>query len=246
MTQQKIRHRDHLGPTYKGVAIHALPGLHELVYQLAKDNFEATQPVLELGAGSGALSLRMRDGGFSVVPVDLDGNDWCLDIPLTVANLNEEDWQEKIPSGKRYHQIVAIEVIEHLENPSKFFRDIASLLDDDGCLILSTPNVCSFHSAYAAFKRGELVLFSPEDCITSGHISILPWWLLKHLAARESLVITRCVGVCEVPVSGFLKKQFVRIAILLRSFFYRPEEFDLPDGLNVIIVFKKGLGGNGQ
>lgn len=246
MEQQEIRHRDHLGPTYKGVAIHALPGLHELVYQFANESFETAQPVLELGAGSGALTLRMRDGGFSVVPVDLDGNDWNLDIPLTVANLNEEDWQKKLPAGKRFRQIVAIEVIEHLENPSKFFRDIASLLDDGGCLILSTPNVFSFHSAYAALKRGELALFSPEDCITSGHISILPWWLLKHLAARQNFVATRCAGVCEIPVTGFLKKQFVRIAMLLRSLVYRPEGFDSPDGLNVVIVFKKRFGGNGQ
>lgn len=239
MKQPEIKHRDHLGPTYKGVAIHALPGLHELVYQLAKESFDITKPVLELGAGSGALSMRMRDGGFSIVPVDLDGSDWNLDMPLTVADLNEEGWQKKLPPGKQYQQIVAVEVIEHLENPSKFFRDIASLLEEDGCLILSTPNVFSFHSAYAALKRGELALFSPDDCITSGHISILPWWLLKHLAAQQGLAAVKCVGVCEIPITGFLKKHFVRIAMLLRSLVYRPGGFDSPDGLNVVMMFKK-------
>ena len=244
MEQHEVRHRDNLGPTYKGVPIHALPGLHEQIYQFALENFDANQPVLELGAGSGALSLRMRDGGFSVVPVDLDGNDWNLDIPLIEANLNEESWQEKLPAGVRFRQIVAVEVIEHLENPSKFFRDMSSLLGEGGCLILSTPNVCSFHSAYALFKRGELALFSPDDCITSGHISILPWWMLQHLAARNGLVATACVGICEVPVSGFLKKRFVRIATMLRSLVYQPRGFVSPDGLNVVLVFRKRVGGN--
>lgn len=73
VTQQEIQHRDHLGSTYQGVAIHAPPGLHEQVYQLAQENFDTNLPVLEIGAGSGAFSLRMRDGGFAVVPVDLDG-----------------------------------------------------------------------------------------------------------------------------------------------------------------------------
>ncbi|MBU1425703.1 MAG: class I SAM-dependent methyltransferase [Gammaproteobacteria bacterium] len=244
MPKQEITHRDHLGPTYKGVAIHALPGLHEQVYQFALENFETGLPVLELGAGSGALSLRMRDGGFSVVPVDLDGNDWNLDIPLIEANLNEENWQKKLPAGMRFRQIVAIEVIEHLENPSGFFRDISSLLDEGGCLILSTPNVCSFHSAYALMKRGELALFSPDDCITSGHISILPWWMLQHLAARCGLAVARCEGVCEIPVAGPLKKLFVRLAARLRALVYRPAEFVHPDGLNVVLVFRKRTAGN--
>ena len=241
LDRQEIRHRDHMGPTYKGVAIHALVGLHELVYQLAKEYFDTSRPVLELGAGSGALSMRMRDGGFSVVPVDLDADDWSLDLPLTVANFNDNDWQKKLPGGKQYQQIVAIEVIEHLENPSKFFRDIASLLGDNGTLILSTPNVFSFHSVYAALKRGELALFSPDDCVTSGHISILPWWLLKHLAARQGLVAVKCIGVCEIPITGFLKRYLVRIAMSLRALVFRPVDFESHDGLNVVMIFKKSM-----
>ncbi len=236
--QQEIRHRDQMGPTYKGVAIHALPGLHERIYQLVIENFDANLPVLEIGAGSGAFSLRMRDGGFSVVPVDLDSSDWKIDIPLVEANLNLENWQDNL-SGVRFRQIVAVEVIEHLENPSRFFRDVSALMDDGGCLVLSTPNVCSFSSAHALMKKGELALFSPRDCISSGHISILPWWMLQHLASRSGLAAIRCVGVCEVPVSGFLKRMFVRGARWLRSLVFRPRDFASSDGLNVIFVFRK-------
>lgn len=236
---QEIKHRDRLGPTYKGVAIHTLPGLHEQVYQLALEYFNTSLPVLEIGAGSGAFSLRMRDGGFSVVPVDLDANDWSLDIPLIEANLNDSDWQVRLPAAVRFRQIVAIEVIEHLENPSKFFRDVSELLDEGGYLILSTPNVCSFHSAHALMKRGELALFSPEDCLSSGHISILPWWMLKHLAARNGFSAITCFGVCEIPVSGFLKSIFVRGASWLRSFVFSPRDFRSSNSLNVVLVFRK-------
>src|SRR3989344_925841 len=41
---------------------------------------------------------------------------------------------------KGFNTIVAAEIIEHLENPSKFLRGARKILKDDGRLIISTPN----------------------------------------------------------------------------------------------------------
>jgi SAM-dependent methyltransferase len=237
MTCKEIRHRDNLGPKYRGVAIHALPGLHELANELAKELFSAPDVVLELGAGSGALSLRLTDSGFTVLPVDLDGSDWIPNAPILEANLNEPNWQDKLPAAS-YKQIIALELIEHLENPSKFFRDISELLADDGILILSTPNVLSFYSVHAAFKRGELSLFSPRDCVESGHISILPWWLLEHLGQQAGLSVIRCKSVCEVPMS-VIKRILHRVAISVRSLVFASPVGVRHEGLNVVMVFRK-------
>ena len=99
--QQVVTHRDHLGPKYKGISIHAPAGLHELVYGFAHALFNRSESVLELGAGSGALSLRLQDGGFMVKSVDLDGGDWTLDIPLTTADMNLPLWYEQAFVDKR-------------------------------------------------------------------------------------------------------------------------------------------------
>ncbi len=238
MLKQEVKHRDNFGPTYKGVAIHSLAALHELVGDLAKDTFDVSRPILELGAGSGALALRLGDIGFTVVPVDLDGSDWNMDLALTEADFNQDLWYEKIPGGQRFHQIVALEVVEHLDNPSKFFRDLSFLLEDGGHLILSTPNVMCFHSVYAAVKKGELLCFSPGECTSSGHISILPWWLLKYFGSRQGLELLKCVGVGDIP-AGFLKSLLIRLLTRVRGVFFKPDNFERYDGLSVVCVFKK-------
>ena len=46
--------------------------------------------------------------------------------------------------GQTFDSIVCGELIEHLENPYEFLRDLHGLLADDGRLILSTPNPLGF------------------------------------------------------------------------------------------------------
>ncbi len=234
----EVTHRNNLGPTYRGIHIHALPGLHEYAAELADKFFSKEFPVLELGAGSGALSLRLQDNGYKMNPVDLDGGDWNLDIPLVEADLNQPRWYDGKLKQEKYKQVIALEIIEHLENPAKFFRDVMDILEPGGRLILSTPNIFTFPSVHAAFKRGEFALFSPEDCITSGHISILPWWLLRHFSARSGLKVIHCQGVCDIPISG-VRKIMVSAFRLVRSLLFTPRDFKNYEGLNVVMVFEK-------
>lgn len=235
------RHRDQHGPNYKGISIHALPGLHERVFEIVQTRFDPSLPVIELGAGSGALSLRMQDGGFTVRPVDLDGSDWKIDVPLVEANFNEPDWHRIAFGRERFRQVVSLETIEHLENPSKYFRDIAALLEPGGELILSTPNVLSTPSLVAGFKRAEFALFSAADCVSSGHISILPWWLLEHLGTSAGLLLQQAHGVCDVPM-GTSSRRLVSVARHLRQRLLGATPAALVEGLNVIMIFEKHAG----
>lgn len=236
-----VKHRDQYGPNYKGVAIHALPGLHERVFELVQAHFVSSLPILELGAGSGALSLRMKDGGYEVRAVDLDGADWKIDTPLVEANFNDPDWHQTALAGEQFRQVISLETIEHLENPSKYFRDIAALLEPGGKLILSTPNVLSTPSLVAGFKRAEFALFSAADCVSSGHISILPWWLLQHLGKSTGLRCLQAQGVSDVPM-GASSRRLVSAARRLRQRFLGTEPAALVEGLNVIMIFEKDGG----
>jgi hypothetical protein len=49
--------------SYKGLKIHALPGLHEFTAARAAPYLKAGDRVLDLAAGSGAMSLRLSDMG---------------------------------------------------------------------------------------------------------------------------------------------------------------------------------------
>ena len=59
---------------------------------------------------------------------------------LIIHNLNHEPW----PFETRYADVMlAIDVIEHLENPWLFLRECKRILKPGGVLILTTPNILS-------------------------------------------------------------------------------------------------------
>lgn len=47
---------------------------------------------------------------------------------------------ETMDLGRKFDVIIAGEIIEHLENPGKFLRNMRRHIKDDGVLIISTPN----------------------------------------------------------------------------------------------------------
>lgn len=79
------------GPnSYKGLAVHALPGLHEFVAEKALEFFVPGATVLDIGAGSGAMCQRMLDLGFRVAATDYRRDGFKLEsVPFIQADLNQ-------------------------------------------------------------------------------------------------------------------------------------------------------------
>ncbi|MCF1196856.1 class I SAM-dependent methyltransferase, partial [Mangrovimonas futianensis] len=98
-------------------------GLHELAFE----RLTATLPpsdavqVLELGAGGGAMSLRLADHGYRVTASDLFANSFTPreQIPFVELDLNQ-DFAARLT--QRFSAVIALELVEHLENPHHFFR----------------------------------------------------------------------------------------------------------------------------
>jgi 2-polyprenyl-3-methyl-5-hydroxy-6-metoxy-1,4-benzoquinol methylase len=72
----KITHRTDTGRYYRGIPIHAADGVHEAAAELITSRLARGKRILELGAGSGAMTQRLLDLGYEVTPVDLDGSSW--------------------------------------------------------------------------------------------------------------------------------------------------------------------------
>lgn len=157
---------------YKGIPIFAAPGLHEL----AAERLAATLPdaanteVLELGAGGGALSQRLADMGYRLRASDLfDTNFTPRDtIPFVALDLNQP-FSETLTS--RFDTVVALELVEHLENPHHFFRQCRALLRDGGWLLVSTPNLANPVSQAMFLRQGMFQWFRDEDHRDQGHIT---------------------------------------------------------------------------
>jgi 2-polyprenyl-3-methyl-5-hydroxy-6-metoxy-1,4-benzoquinol methylase len=157
--------------SYKGLRMHALPGLHEFIATKAVEHFEPGATLLDVAAGSGAMSLRMQDLGFKVSATDyVPENFRVRSVPFTEADLNDPFSSAFL---QRFQAIIASEIIEHLENPRHFARECHKILEPGGRLVLSTPNVAAAVSRAMFVRYGWFLWFSDENYAGEGHITPL-------------------------------------------------------------------------
>ncbi len=195
---RSVRHRADQGIRYQGLSVHAPPGVHEDAFRCLMRHVQPGARVLELGAGSGAFTRRLLDAGMKVDATDFDPNGWALtDVPVVRQDLNEAVWD--IPEG-RYDVVVAVEVLEHLENPSAALRSARALLRPGGILFFTTPNVASVESRRRMIVRGEPTFFGRGLLFDGGHLTILPFWLLEDVLEKERFQVVERAFLGKQPV----------------------------------------------
>jgi 2-polyprenyl-3-methyl-5-hydroxy-6-metoxy-1,4-benzoquinol methylase len=155
--------------TYGGLVMRCAPGTHEAAVSLLLRHDVPRRSVLDLGSGSGAMLARFRDLGFTqlhAVERNLDRFQ-LADIKPLAIDLNTNFCQR---FDRRFFLISAIEIIEHLDSPRHFLRQVLALLDEHGYLLLTTPNVSHWVGRILFFLRGELRWFE-ETHYYRGHVS---------------------------------------------------------------------------
>lgn len=180
MSQQLDQHRQQ-------ASNQSLGGSHQLIYQKAIELFKNWQNTstkhLDFGSGRGQfLSLLNQQKSFQqIVGVDLMNKPDGLaeNINWQSQDLNN---QLEFESGS-FESVSALEIIEHLENPRHFFREISKILASQGTLIVSTPNVESWRSLTSYVVRGHFVDFTDKSY--PAHITPLNRQDLKR-AAQEA------------------------------------------------------------
>jgi len=166
--------------SYKGLRIYALPRLHEFLAEKAIQFFQPGATLLDIAAGSGALSLRMTDLGFDVSATDYVTENFKLSdtLPFIKADLNEY-FSSKYQ--KTFTAIMASEIIVHLENPRHFARECFKLLDSGGRLLISTPNIESVASKALFLRSSNFLWFNDIDYTNDGHMTPLSQWQIKKI-----------------------------------------------------------------
>jgi 2-polyprenyl-3-methyl-5-hydroxy-6-metoxy-1,4-benzoquinol methylase len=113
---------------------------------------------------------------------------------------------ETMDLGRRFDTIVAGELIEHLENPGLFLRNMQRHLNEDGVLIISTPNPFYQGQTWKIWRYGR-----PE-----GHEDHTHWQdptTLTQLLKRTGFVV---IEGCWVQPPRTILKTWKR---LLRPYF---------------------------
>lgn len=100
--------------------------------------------VLELGPATGYMSRVFRDRGCTVVGIELDpamaerARGSCE--RLVIGDLDTLDLSSEL-GDERFDAIVAADVIEHLKDPLEALRRLRPFLSEDGCFVISIPNI---------------------------------------------------------------------------------------------------------
>jgi SAM-dependent methyltransferase len=174
------------GRSYADLPIKADYRVHDIAFDVIEGGFgsAASLRVLDVATGSGAFAKRLSDAfpGWSVEINDFEGDALVKGFKKHKVDLNS-DFGHSFGRNS-YDLVVAIEIIEHLENPWHFLREIRALLREGGVLLLSTPNVDSTLDRLIYLVDGHSFYFGARGYTNSGgHITPIPDWLFRRIAA---------------------------------------------------------------
>jgi peptidoglycan/xylan/chitin deacetylase (PgdA/CDA1 family)/SAM-dependent methyltransferase len=129
--------------------------------------------VLGLAAGSGAFLARLQNAGFqNPQAIELDTRRFGLaGVKVHALDLNG-DFAGHF--SERFSLALATEIIEHLDDPRHFLRQIHRLLKEGGYLLLSMPNVADWSGRIKFFLKGELRYFDEANYHHQRHITPIP------------------------------------------------------------------------
>jgi 2-polyprenyl-3-methyl-5-hydroxy-6-metoxy-1,4-benzoquinol methylase len=189
---------------------------------------------LDFGAGSLRDSYELARLGFCVTSVDLDpatmqryyrSYDWSkIQCPPTIFT----EPLHKLKGDSRFHLAIAFDVIEHLEDPSAYCREINSLLNEDGLFFSIVPNRRSIFERY--FRRSIRKQIAKGQPFVPGvpHLQFkLPrewrklfeesgFKIVEHDMAIGFFVNDCWTGLLGLPLRVYVTPVLARVAQLLR------------------------------
>lgn len=173
--------------SYKGLQAHSRAGLHAHAAGLVRKHVPTTASVLDMAAGSGAFALRLADLGYNMRATDYVESNFRIpaQIPFKTADLNAE-FAGELGS---VDAVTAMEIIEHLENPHHFLREIRKMLTPGGVLVLSSPNPNSPVAKAQYLRTNYFTWFTDEDFHVQCHISPLNVMYVPPIAKQSGFEV---------------------------------------------------------
>lgn len=145
--------------------------------------------LVDVGCGGGRLWQHLRGRYARCVGVDLIRyEELPAEVEFRRAELNRET--VSLPDACA-DTVVAVETIEHLENPRAFVRELARLVRPGGWVVVTTPNQQSLLSLLTLVVKGRFSAF--QDMHYPAHLTALLEIDLRRIAGEAGLVETEIV-----------------------------------------------------
>ncbi|HEX6316910.1 MAG TPA: methyltransferase domain-containing protein [Gemmatimonadaceae bacterium] len=199
----------------------AIPGTHDRVLRLLRDSIDLRQAprVLDIGAGQGALSARLRDAGARVSACDVVPEQF--DVPGVDFRTVGPDGRLPFDDGS-FDVAIAVEVLEHIDGHDRFFAEVSRVLAPDGIVFFTTPNILSLKSRLRFLLTGFFYSFGPLEPFTRDPVSqhIAPFsvnryeWMMSQHGLMLINVATDKTQTSSILLSPLVP--FIRLATWLQ------------------------------
>jgi SAM-dependent methyltransferase len=228
---------------YRGIRIKADTGLHTQIVKIVESRVRTPARILDYGCGAGALSQRLADDGYDVVGVDIDQASFEASTPFEQLDLNSARDTARFErrNAGQFDLVLAVEVIEHVENPWEFVRGLRKLVRPGGYILVSTPNVTSWFSRVSFLRTGRLHQFDDGDR-EYGHINPIAEDELRLIASRCGLDTVELIPGGWLPrlwISQSMKQTIWNVLGFLGTFRMR----GIWDGWCLIATFRRPISG---
>jgi len=161
-------------------------------------------PVLDIGCASGFFIDLLHQDHWDVEAIELDKH--------MVEKVRQKGFQvfdkpfEQFTSAKKYKLITMFDVLEHIPDLSTTFSKFEQLLDDDGIVVLITPD---FDSRQRKIFGKRWFQFKPKEHIQYFSPRTLQWALERH-----HLEMVSCTSAGQYADTGFLLDRLHRYGFL--------------------------------
>ena len=224
---------------YKGIRIKADMGLHEQLEDIIVRTLKQGSKVLDFGCGEGALSERLKDDGYDVYSVDIDADNFKAGTKFEQLDFNNEQATKAFYDKHReeFDMVLGIEVIEHVENPWEYIRNLKKLVKPSGYILLSTPNVTSYYSRIRFLFFGRLPQFNDVDR-QYGHINPIAIDEIEWIGKCLNLEMKEKMGGGWLPKIWF-SDNIVDTLINLTGSFFSLFMKGMKEGWCIIALFQR-------
>ncbi|MDB4286000.1 class I SAM-dependent methyltransferase [bacterium] len=139
----------------------AIPGIHQRFMPFFERITAGKKiKVLDVGAGHGAFTKKLFEEGYEMAACDMYPDYYHYSkVPCKQADLTKG-----LPyDDNSMDAIIAIEVMEHIQDHSIFFSECQRILRPGGKVLVSTPNILSLKSRVRFLFSGFFYSFKPLE-----------------------------------------------------------------------------------
>lgn len=150
--------------------------------------------LLDCGPGAGSyLKSIHEDGYLNVFAVDIDkysAFDFVKEFKIADLSFAEIPWLDGF-----FDIVTAWQMIEHLENPHNFLREVHRILKPAGIFIVSMPNIQHLFNKMFFIRTGDMFRWKKNN----NHIALFPKGLFEKTFLKYFDVIEKRFTAGEFP-----------------------------------------------